>query len=94
MESEEALTGPINLGNPDEVTMIELATLILELTGSRSSIQHRPLPPDDPRQRRPDITRAQSDLGWQPVTPLREGLEKTIVYFDDLLRRSNLTPVE
>jgi UDP-glucuronate decarboxylase len=93
MESEEALTGPINLGNPNEVTMIELATLILELTGSRSSIQHRPLPPDDPRQRRPDIARAQSDLGWKPVTPLREGLEKTIAYFDDLLRRSNLTPV-
>jgi UDP-glucuronate decarboxylase len=56
-------------------------------------LQRRPLPPDDPRQLQPDIARAQSDLGWQPVTPLREGLERTIAYFDDLLRRSNLTPV-
>jgi len=89
MKSEDGLTGPINLGNPTEVTMIELAALIVELTGSRSSIQHQALPPDDPRQRQPDITRAHADLGWRPVTPLRDGLEKTIAYFDDLIRKSN-----
>jgi UDP-glucuronate decarboxylase len=89
MNSEDALTGPINLGNPNEVTMFELASLILEMTGSRSSIQHLPLPPDDPRQRQPDISRAKADLGWKPITPLREGLEKTIAYFDGHLRRQN-----
>ena len=88
MDSEENLTGPINLGNPNEITMLELAELVLELTGSRSAIKHEKLPPDDPRQRQPDITRANGRLGWRPVTPLRAGLEKTIGYFEHLLRRS------
>jgi UDP-glucuronate decarboxylase len=90
MDSEDTFTGPINLGNPDEVTMLELAELVIALTGSRSSIKHEQLPPDDPRQRQPDISLAGKSLGWQPVTPLREGLEKTIAYFDDLIRRKNL----
>jgi UDP-glucuronate decarboxylase len=90
MDSEGTFTGPINLGNPDEVTMLELAELVIALTGSRSSIKHEQLPPDDPRQRQPDISLAGKSLGWQPVTPLRERLEKTIAYFDDLIRRKNL----
>jgi UDP-glucuronate decarboxylase len=89
MDSDESLTGPINLGNPDEVTILELAKLVIALTGSRSTITHEPLPPDDPRQRQPDISLAGKSLGWQPVTPLRAGLEKTIAYFDDLLRRND-----
>ena len=70
--------------------MLELAELVIALTGSRSSIKHEQLPPDDPRQRQPDISLAGKSLSWQPVTPLREGLEKTIAYFDDLIRRKNL----
>ena len=89
MDSEDALTGPLNLGNPNEVTMLELAELVLELTRSRSRIEHAPLPPDDPRQRRPDIARAAKSLGWKPVTSLRAGLEKTIAYFDELLRATS-----
>ena len=89
MDSDETLTGPINLGNPDEVTILELAELVIALTGSRSTITHEPRPPDDPRQRQPDISLAGRSLGWQPVTPLRAGLEKTIAYFDDLLHRKN-----
>jgi len=85
MRSPDDVTGPINLGNPVEFTMLELAQLIIELTGSRSKIEHLPLPPDDPRQRQPDIRRAGQLLDWRPVTPLREGLTKTIPYFDDLL---------
>ncbi len=92
MDSEDTLTGPINLGNPDEVTMLELAQLVIALTGSRSSIKHEQLPPDDPRQRQPDISLAGSRLGWQPSTPLREGLEKTIAYFDDLHRKNPTMP--
>lgn len=85
MESPDAVTGPINLGNPGEFSMLELAEAVLELTGSRSKLVFRPLPQDDPRQRRPDITRAQQDLGWEPKVPLREGLKETIQYFDRLL---------
>lgn len=69
---------PTNLGNPVEFTVSELASMILELTGSKSRVVHRPLPADDPKQRRPDIARATSDLGWQPKVPLEEGLERTI----------------
>ena len=72
---------PVNLGNPTEFTMIELAELVLELTGSRSELAFEPLPQDDPRQRRPDIGRARSLLGWQPTVPLREGLARTIEAF-------------
>ncbi|WP_420143088.1 UDP-glucuronic acid decarboxylase family protein [Sphingobium sp.] len=85
MGSEDAVTGPINIGNPDEFTMIELANMIVALTGSQSPLIMRPLPADDPRQRRPDIGRARDTLGWEPTVRLREGLTKTIAYFDGLL---------
>lgn len=75
------LIGPMNLGNPDEITILDLARLILELTGSRSRIVHRPLPQDDPRQRRPDIGLARERLNWEPQVPLGKGLEKTIAYY-------------
>lgn len=81
MDSSEAVTGPINLGNPGEFSMVELANIVLELTGSRSELRYLPLPQDDPRQRRPDITRAKAALGWEPTIALREGLERTIAYF-------------
>ena len=86
MRSPLDVTGPINLGNPGEISMIELAELIIELTGSRSTIVHRPLPQDDPRRRRPDISAAAALLGWAPRTPLRHGLERTIGYFEGLLK--------
>jgi UDP-glucuronate decarboxylase len=78
---------PVNLGNPHEVTILELAELVLELTGSASSIEFHPLPEDDPVRRRPDIRRAEKVLDWKPEVGLREGLEKTIQYFDAYLRR-------
>ncbi|QIK38191.1 SDR family oxidoreductase [Caldichromatium japonicum] len=87
MASPPEITGPINLGNPTELSMRELAELIRELTGSRSPLVHRPLPPDDPVQRQPDITRARSLLGWEPRVPLVEGLKQTVAYFEDLIRR-------
>jgi UDP-glucuronate decarboxylase len=83
----EDFTGPINLGNPEEITIRELAELIVELTGSRSSIVCGPPVEDDPRQRRPDISRATAALGWSPRISLRHGLDRTIAYFDQLLRR-------
>jgi UDP-glucuronate decarboxylase len=79
------VTGPINLGNPKEFTILELASLVLELTGSRSRIVHRRRPQDDPRQRRPDISKANDLLAWTPKTPLEKGLSRTIEYFQDLL---------
>lgn len=85
MNAPASLTGPINLGNPGEFTMIELAKMTLELTGSRSELTYAPLPQDDPRQRRPDIAQAERELAWSPKTPLREGLQRTIAYFDRLL---------
>jgi UDP-glucuronate decarboxylase len=85
MASGDDVTGPLNLGNPDEHTMLELATTVIDLTGSRSSIEHKPLPSDDPLQRRPDITRAAATLGWQPRVGLRDGLARTIAYFEGLL---------
>ena len=80
------VTGPVNLGNPGEFTILELAQLVLEIVGGSSKIVHRPLPADDPRQRRPDITLAAKLLDWRPTTPLREGLTRTIAYFDELLK--------
>jgi UDP-glucuronate decarboxylase len=77
--------GPVNLGNPGEFTMTELAALVLELTGSRSELVHKPLPVDDPRQRRPDISRARKYLGWEPKVPLRDGLVPTIESFRRVL---------
>ena len=86
MASPAEVTGPINIGNPGEFTMIELAEAVLELTGSKSKLIHKPLPADDPKQRRPDITKARDVLGWEPTVPLREGLKPTIAYFDGLIR--------
>jgi UDP-glucuronate decarboxylase len=85
MDSADQVTGPINLGNPGEFTILELAKLVIDLTGSRSRIVYRPLPEDDPKQRRPDISRAQMELDWAPKIPLREGLQKTVPYFEALL---------
>jgi UDP-glucuronate decarboxylase len=85
MKSPDDVTGPLNLGNPEEITMRELAALTIQQTGSRSKIVHRPLPQDDPRQHRPDISRANTLLGWGPRTPLLQGLARTISYFDQLL---------
>jgi UDP-glucuronate decarboxylase len=85
MNSPPEVTGPINLGNPSEFTMLELAELVIELTGTDSSIEFRELPVDDPMRRRPDITLAKEDLEWEPKVALREGLSQTINYFDDLL---------
>jgi len=87
METEAAIVGPINLGNPDEISIRDLAALIIDLTGSRSSIASKPLPTDDPRQRQPDIGLARATLDWAPSTTLRAGLERTTAYFDDILRR-------
>ena len=85
MNSGDDLTGPVNLGNPAEMTMLVLAELVLKLTGSKSRLVFRPLPEDDPRQRRPDIGLAKARLGWQPSVPLEEGLSRTISYFKTLL---------
>jgi UDP-glucuronate decarboxylase len=85
MKSPHDVTGPLNIGNPAEMSMRELAELTIELTGSRSKLVHRPLPQDDPRQRRPDISRTNAELGWAPRTPLRQGLTQTIAYFEELL---------
>ena len=93
MESPEDITGPMNMGNPSEVTIEELARTVIDLTGSRSTITRLPLPTDDPRQRRPDISLART-LGWEPSTPLRTGLQRTIEYFDALLRHNDTLPSE
>jgi UDP-glucuronate decarboxylase len=90
MNSPQGVTGPINIGNPGEFTMVELAKEIIDLTGSKSKISHLPLPQDDPKQRRPDITQAQEKLGWEPKIPLREGLAKTISYFDTMIKSGTL----
>ena len=86
MESPKMLTGPMNLGNPGEFSMIELAETVKDLTGSASPLVHLPLPADDPRQRQPDIGLAREALGWEPKVSLREGLKPTITYFDHLLK--------
>jgi UDP-glucuronate decarboxylase len=85
MDTDEQYVGPLNLGNPGEFTIRELAEGIIRLTGSKSELVHQPLPTDDPKQRRPDITRARELLGWQPAIQLEEGLTRTIAYFDRLL---------
>lgn len=87
MDSPAEVVGPINLGNPRESTVLELAQTIKRLTGSRSPLVFRPLPGDDPKQRRPDIRRAREHLDWEPQVPLETGLETTIAYFDSLLRQ-------
>jgi len=92
MASPQEVTGPINLGNPVEFTMIELAQAVLKLTNSKSKLTYMPLPADDPKQRRPDINRARSTLGWEPKIPLVEGLRETVAYFKNLSQphRSNI----
>jgi len=85
METGRDVTGPINIGNPNEFTIRELATKVIELTGSSSELIENPLPSDDPKQRQPDITKARDVLGWQPAVPLEHGLRHTIDYFRGLL---------
>jgi len=88
MDKPDEFTGPVNLGNPGEFTILELAEKVLELTGSKSKLVFKPLPEDDPLQRQPDITLAKKELGWEPKIPLEKGLVKTITYFDQLLAES------
>jgi UDP-glucuronate decarboxylase len=90
MRSNDEVTGPVNIGNPEEFTIATLAATVIDLTGAKSRIVHRPLPQDDPRQRRPDISHARQVLGWAPRTPLVEGLKKTIAYFDALLQEPGM----
>jgi len=85
MHTDKGFTGPVNLGNPVEFAILELADMVLEMTASKSELVRKPLPQDDPVMRKPDISVAKEKLGWQPEVPLREGLRKTIDYFDDLL---------
>jgi UDP-glucuronate decarboxylase len=85
METPMDVTGPINIGNPHEFTIRELAELVIKLTGAKSKLRFEPLPSDDPRQRQPDISQAKLTLNWEPKTQLREGLTKTITYFDNIL---------
>jgi UDP-glucuronate decarboxylase len=85
MESDKSVSGPINLGNPNEFTMLELAQKVIKLTNSESKIIYQPLPEDDPRQRQPNIDKAKNILGWQPVTQLNEGLDKTVTYFEGVV---------
>lgn len=92
MESPVDVTGPVNLGNPGEFSIRELAELAIEMTGSKSTLTFLPLPQDDPKQRRPDIARAQALLDWSPSVPLREGLKHTIAYFDRLLSSEEKSP--
>ena len=93
MNAPTSVTGPINLGNPNELQVGELARRVVALTGSKSTIEFRPLPQDDPRQRKPDTKLAQQVLDWTPKVELEEGLKRTIAYFDDLLR-SSLAPAK
>ena len=85
MNTSRDVTGPINVGNPGEFTMLELAQAVLAITESSSQIVHHPLPQDDPKQRQPDITVARRELGWEPTVELREGLERTVAYFRDVV---------
>ncbi len=91
MDSDAGFTGPVNIGNPVEVTMLELAETVLRLVGSKSKLVHRPLPEDDPRQRKPNIDLAHKELGWQPKVSLEDGLKETIDYFRGSLDMSKFT---
>src|ERR1700688_3227992 len=90
MNTADTVSGPINLGNPNEFSIKELASTIVDLTGARSSVVHRPLPQDDPRQRQPDISKAQELLAWAPRTALKTGLKQTITYFEKLLSEKGI----
>ena len=93
MSTPKSVTGPVNLGNPGEFTMLELAQTVIELTGSKSKLVHLALPQDDPKQRRPDIALAKLELGWEPKVQLKEGLTKTIDYFDKVVSGRSNQPV-
>jgi UDP-glucuronate decarboxylase len=93
MHTGDGVTGPINFGNPVEFSMLQLAQEVVDLTGSTSRLVRKPLPQDDPRRRQPDISKAQQLLGWKPATTLKEGLKKTIAYFDALLREPGIIDV-
>jgi UDP-glucuronate decarboxylase len=90
MSTGDEVTGPMNIGNPTEFTILELASRVIDLVGARSRIIHRPLPENDPKQRQPDISRAQDLLGWRPCIGLKDGLTRTIAYFDRLLSNQDL----
>jgi len=90
MSTRDDVTGPMNIGNPTEFTILELASQVIDLVGSRSRIIHRPLPENDPKQRQPDISQAQDLLGWKPTIALKDGLTHTIAYFDRLLSNQDL----
>jgi UDP-glucuronate decarboxylase len=94
MNSNDSVTGPINLGNPTEKSILEIAELVIDLTGSSSRIVHKPLPMDDPKRRRPDITLAKNTLNWAPKVNLKNGLIKTITYFEELLCQEQKTSNE
>jgi UDP-glucuronate decarboxylase len=89
MATDDEVVGPINLGNPSEFTMVQLAETVIDICNSKSAIIFKPLPPDDPRQRRPDIAKAEKVLGWRPKVSLREGLTMTVSYFESLIRRDH-----
>ncbi len=93
METDDGVVGPVNLGNPEEFTIRQLAEIVVDITCSASKIVHRPLPTDDPKQRQPEISKAQELLGWRPTVPLRAGLTKTAAYFEELLAREVTTAV-
>ena len=90
MNSSDDFTGPVNLGNPGEFTMLELAKQVIELTGSKSEITFKSLPEDDPKQRKPDLTLAKEKLEWSPNVPLAKGLSRTVEYFSDLMKAGRL----
>jgi len=90
MSTPDTITGPLNLGNPDEFTILELASMVIDLTGSKSELHFMPLPQDDPKQRQPDLTNTKAAFGWVPATALRDGLIKTIYYFESLLKRGEV----
>ena len=93
METDADVTGPINLGNPNEFTIVQLAELVIEISGSRTKITYEDLPTDDPKQRQPDIGLAQEVLGWKPIVELQDGLARTIAFFEDLLARSGTSAI-
>jgi len=88
MDTRDDFTGPVNIGNPGEFTIIQLARKVIDMVGSKSKLVYKPLPQDDPMQRKPDITLAKKELGWEPTIMLEEGLKYTIAYFDELLRKT------
>ena len=87
MNSRDGFTGPVNIGNPGEFTIKELAEMVIKLTKSSSKLAYKPLPQDDPTQRKPDISLAQKELNWEPTIPLEEGLKRTIDYFKEILKK-------